>query len=322
MGAFIALLLLVAGFPQADPAVTDIVKKVGEYVAGYGEKTSAIVCTEKYSQSVTLEGEGYDDRARIPPKRLVADFAIVRAGSGWTGFRDVVEADGKKVEDRKDRLERLLSEMTGSESDLMRIAGENARFNIGPISRNLNVPTAALFFFQPANLSRFTFTRKGTKKIDGTETVELEFQETQRPTMVMRRSGADVPLHGTLWVVPGDGTVVRTRLRIRNFADALAMPGQEAPRMPTAINDRAPTGPTKGTPSALESVSSRDLETNVDIEVTYRKDAGIGLWLPSDMSEQYQGPVYGFKAPREGRASTKASYSGFKRFGTGAAIKK
>jgi len=321
MRAFISLLVvaLAGGAAQAqDPALTDIVKKVGDYVAAYGEKTSAIVGMEKYSQLVTLEGQ-----VPIKPKQLIAEFAIVRAGSGWTGFRDVVEVDGNKVEDRKDRLEKLLAESVGSEADLMRIASENSRYNVGPISRNLNVPTAGLFFFQPSNLARFTFTKKGNKKINGIDTVELEFKETQRPTMVMRRSGADVPMEGTLWVVPADGTVVRTRLKMRNFADAMALPGQQAPTMTAPVNDKVPTGPTRGASSTLDSMSSRDLETNADIEVTYKNNAELAIWLPSDMSEQYQGPIYGFsRAPTEGRASTKASYSGFKKFGTGAAIKK
>ena len=251
----------------------------------------------------------------------MAEFAIVRAGSGWTGFRDVLEVNGKKVEDRKDRLERLLAEVTGSESDLMRIANENARYNIGPISRNLNVPTAALFFFQPANLARFTFVRKGTKKIEGVETVELEFKETQRPTIVMRRNGADIPMEGVLWVVPADGTVVRSRLRLKNFADTLAMPGQEAPKVRAAPNPNVATGG-RAQATGLEDLSSRDLETSADIEVTYKKSAELGIWLPGEMSEQYQGPIYGFGAPREGRSSTKATYTGFKQFGTGAAIKK
>lgn len=316
MSAFTAVMLLVlgvAGGQATDPAVIDLVKKIGDYVAGYGEKTSAIVGTEKYSQLVTLEGQ-----EPLPPRRLVAEFAIVRAGSGWTGFRDVIELNGNKLADRKDRLERLLSKMTGSEADLMRIATENARYNTSPISRNLNVPTAALFFFQPANLARFTFTRKGTKKIDGVEAVELEFKETQRPTMVMRRNGTDVPMEGMIWALPADRTVVRTRLRMKNFADTMAMPGQQAPTVQAPI--KVATGG-KATNSGLENLSSRDLETNADIEVTYKKDPPIGLWLPSEMSEQYQGPIYGLKTPTEGRSSTRATYSGFKQFGTGAAIK-
>jgi len=110
---------------------------------------------------------------------------------------------------------------------------------------------------------------------------------------------------------------------MKNFADAMALPGQQAPTMQAPVNDRVATGPTRSSPSALDSMTSRDMETNADIEVTYKNNPELGLWLPSDMSEQYQGPVYGFtKAPTEGRSSTKATYSGFKKFGTGAAIKK
>jgi len=314
----VIVLALTGAAQSSDPAVADIVKKVGEYVASSGEKTSAIVGIEKYTQSVSLEGQ-----VPLPPRPLVAEYAIVRAGSGWTGFRDVVQVGPNKVEDRQDRLEKLLAESSGTEADLMRIASENSRFNIGPISRNLNTPTSGMFFFQPANLARFSFTKKGTKKINGVDTVELEFKETQRPTIVMRRSGADVPMEGTLWVIAADGTVVRTRLRMKNFADAMALPGQEAPGMKAPVNDRVSTGATRSTPSALDSMTSRDLETNADIEVTYKNNPELGLWLPSEMNEQYQGPVYGFsKAPTEGRASTKASYSAYKKFGTGAAIKK
>jgi hypothetical protein len=315
---FVILALAGGAAQSADPALDEIMKKVGAYVAAYGEKSSAVVGTEKYSQLITLDGQ-----QPLNPRRLVAEFAIVRAGNGWTGFRDVIEYDGNKVPDRKDRLEKLVAEATGSEADLMAIARENSRYNLGPISRNLNVPTAAMFFFQPANLARFAFTKKGTKKINNVDTVEIEFKETQRPTMIGRRNGADVPMGGTLWVVPADGTVVRTRLKMKNFADTVALAEQKAPGMGGVVNDRAPTGPTRGTPSALDSMSSRELETNAEIEVTYKHSPELGLWLPSEMVEQYQGPVYGIlRAPTEGRTSTKASYSNFKTFGTGAAIKK
>jgi hypothetical protein len=48
------------------------------------------------------------------PKELKAEFAIVRvAGGGWTGFRDVIEFEGKPVQDRKDRLVSLLTNTAG-----------------------------------------------------------------------------------------------------------------------------------------------------------------------------------------------------------------
>jgi hypothetical protein len=59
---------------------------------------------------------------------------------------------------------------TADATELQRIANESSRFNVGPVSRNFNVPTSAMFFFTPDNLARFAFTRKGTKKINGIET--------------------------------------------------------------------------------------------------------------------------------------------------------
>ena len=297
------LLVLAGGSTQGgDPVLSEILNKVGQYVAGYGDKTFGIVGVEKSSQRVLLEGV-----ETVQPRRLVAQFALVRTRAGWICLRDVVEINGRPVEGRKNRLERLLLEMTVSESELFRIANESARFSIGPIHRDLNVPTTALFFFKPENLARFTFSRKGAKKIDGMDTIELEFKETQRPTLIMRRAGAPVPMEGSLWVVPADGTVVRTRLRLKNFADALAMPAQDA----------APLTGTR-TPSVGGGAFAQDLDTFADVQVTYKKVTEMGLWLPSEMTEQYQGPISGLKSQSAGRATTDARYSEFKTFTTGA----
>ena len=81
----------------------------------------------------------------------MSEFAIVKAAGrvGWSGFRDVVEVDGKPVSDRRDRLLSLLTGPAGGEAELRRIADESARYNVGPVIRNFNVPTTALFFFHP-----------------------------------------------------------------------------------------------------------------------------------------------------------------------------
>ena len=291
---------------SSDPEVADIVQKLGAYVAGYGAKTYAIVGVEKYSQLVLLEGV-----ESPPPRRLVAEFAVVRSDAGWIGVRDIVEINSKPVEDRKKRLERMLLEMKATEADFRRIASESARFSIGAMHTSLNIPTTALFFFTPENLSRFAFTRKGSKKIDGVETVELEFKETHRPTLIMKRAGTAVPIEGSLWVVAADGTVVRTRMRVKNFADALAMPSEAA-------------GPLTGTrtPSVGGGSYAQELDTYADIQVTYKRIADMGLWLPSEMTEQYQGPILGLKTNSAGRTNTDARYSEFKTFAAGPAVRK
>ena len=283
-------------------------ERVGRYVASYGEKAAVVVASEKYSQSVLVDGA---DMGR--PRDLKAEFAIVRvAGGAWTGYRDVIEFEGKPVQDRKDRLVSLLTNAEGDASELIRIANESARFNLGPVSRNFNVPTAALFFFLPREHERFAFTRKGARKIDGIDTWEIEFRETKRPTLITTRAGKDVPIEGLLHVKPDDGTVVRTRFKMRNFADVEASPEMRAPQQ------RPPTNPTGqvGTVEPIRPVETNKMQSEADIEVTYAKPPGIDLWFPASMVELYQGPIQVKLTPVMARTTTRAKYSAFRQFGT------
>jgi hypothetical protein len=313
----VAAVLVLAGMAvsgaqkASEPSLEQVMERVGAYVAGYGEKASVVVSTEKYTQSVM-----WADSAPMRPLQLEAEFAIVRVtGGGWTGYRDVVSLDGKPVHDRRNRLMELLTDTNGDVSELTRIANESARFNIGPVSRNFNVPTATLFFFRPQNHARFAFERKGARKIDDVATWEVTFNETQRPTMVMTRAGVDVPIEGSLWVNPLDGTVIRTRLKLRNFADDTAVaPDMAAPPQAPPEDPRAPRG-ARAAPRP-STISIGRIESSADIDVTYRKPDGMTLWLPFTMVELYEGPIRIKAKSMPGRSTTNAKYSDFKTFDT------
>ena len=315
--AVLGCALSTAAFAQKpEPTIAQVMERVGNYVASYGEKAAVVVASEKYSQSVLVDGA---DMGR--PRELKAEFGIVRvAGGGWTGFRDVIEVAGEPVQDRKDRLVKLLTDQSGDVSELMRIANESARFNVGPITRNFNVPTAALFFFMPADHERFAFTHKGTKKIDGIETWEIAFKESRRPTLIRTRAGKDVPLEGTLHVRPDDGTVIRTRFKMRNFADIDASPEQQAPVQRAPDNPSAQGGGLRGelerSRQMQSSIHVDKMESEADIEVTYAKPAGIDLWFPATMTELYTGPIKVKVTPVMARATTRAKYSDFRQFNT------
>ena len=51
-----------------------------------------------------------------------------------------------------------------------------------------------------------------------------------------------------------------------------------------------------------------------------RKPAGIDLWLPAQMTELYEGPIFLKNRPASGRTTTRASYSNFKQFGAAGKI--
>jgi hypothetical protein len=80
-----------------------------------------------------------------------------------------------------------------------------------------------------------------------------------------------------------------------------------------------PFSPLTGTrtPSVGGGNYAQELDSFADVTVTYRKVTEVGLWLPSEMTEQYQGPISGLKSLSAGRATTDARYSEFKTFATG-----
>jgi len=247
-----ALLLTLAvpggGTEQAIPSVHDVMRLVAAYVDSYGEKASIVVATEHYTQRSRSMTIGYEPAQR----RILADFAIVKVDMrrGWQGFRDVLEVDGERLPDREDRLVKMLTDGGSRYDEARRLSDESARFNIGSIQRNFNVPTTALFFFTSANLDRFKFAAKG---LDGSGNWMIAYRETERPTLIRTPDGRSVPSAGTLWVNPTDGTVVRTLLQVEGFATG--------------------GGRSRGTGR---------------VDVTYQRVAALDMWLPASMDEDFE----------------------------------
>jgi hypothetical protein len=273
--------------PARDPELSDVLARLGRYVADYGQQASLLVGVEHYEQSL-LGPTGIETAHR----KSNAEFALVKTADamGWAGFRDVVEVDGRRIGDRQNRLQTLFRGSAPDAGEARRIADEGARFNLGPMHRNVNEPTAALFFLAPALQRRFAFTRRAASSINGIAVWEVDFKEKTRPTLIRTSTGRDVPSEGTVWVVPADGTVVRTRL-------------------------------------VVNGVFGR---SGSNIDVTYARDERLGLWLPQTMKERHESEsidagraAYGATASTQ-RTSTivaTATYSDFKRFETSATFK-
>ena len=263
--------------PQRPPSVKDVMHRVAAYVDAYGARASILVATEHYTQQSSTAAT-----LTAAARTIVADFAIVKIDRlGWQGFRDVLEVDGQPLPDREDRLVRLLTDSTGGFAEARRLSDENARFNIGPIERNFNVPTTALFFFTADNLDRFTF---AGKRVDPSGIWEIAFRETRRPTLIRTRDGYSVPCEGMLWVNPTDGTVIRTLMEVEGFA-------------------RTECCKPKGTGR---------------VDVTYERVPALDLWLPVAMDESFE--IIVNKATRDS-ISGRALYSNYRQFTTSGRIK-
>jgi len=232
---------------QPQVSLKDVMRRVGAYVDSYGDRASIVVSTERYGQHSTSSSNA------LRTLTLVSDFALVYADAihGWLGFRDVIEVDGRGIADREDRLARVLMGSEGRFDEARRLSDESARFNLGNIQRNFNVPTTGLFFFASENLDRFKF---AARRVADDGTWEISFRETSKPTLIRTPDGEPVTTTGTIWVRPEEGVVLRTILEVEVLMRRLNPPQHGRGR----------------------------------IEVRYRLVDSVGMWLPVSMDETFQ----------------------------------
>lgn len=156
-------------------------------------------------------------RAGGPVKRQVlrSDYMLVQLGpgQGWRPFRDVFEVNGSEVRDRHDRLARLFESNDGTRFDQAdKIMAESMRYNIGSVTRTINIPTLGMMLLHPRVRERFGFEREGTETIGGRLVERIAYRETTRPTLIRTARGSDPLLQGQFWIEPSTGTIVKTSL--------------------------------------------------------------------------------------------------------------
>jgi hypothetical protein len=196
-----------AGAPSAREAELQLaMARLGDYVEAYERQYSGLVAEEEYRQS-----------SRGKNVRLRSDYLLVKPDEAteWVSFRDVYEVDGVVVRDRDDRLRRLFLEpgvQVGTQ--LQAIRDESARYNVGLVERNINVPLFLLRFLQPKSRPRFRFRLAGTHDVAGVEAWRVEFEERVFPTIITDIQGGDVDAKGWFMVDMVTGAIVETALKI------------------------------------------------------------------------------------------------------------
>jgi hypothetical protein len=131
----------------------------------------------------------------------------------------VFEVNGVPVRDREDRLKKLFLEPgVDATAQLARIKEESARYNIGPLERNINVPLFLLKFLNPVNRSKSRFRIANRSESDGVQTWKIEFTEVGRPTIIKDRNEMDVPANGHFVVEQSTGAIMETALRLEGAA--------------------------------------------------------------------------------------------------------
>ena len=207
MRLHVASVLLALAVTRADaqapkPPIIDLATA---YVHRFVDAFSNVVAEERYTQEVPRQR-----------RTLRSDFLLVRypGATRWQAFRDVLEVDGKRVqEERQDRLAMLFLEPP--ENALRRIdeiARASARYNLRDIG-TLNSPLHVLFILQVDYRDRFRFSVAGLDRSLGPTVRIVRFEESARPTLI-RSNFNDRPSRGFVWIDEQTGRIVKTELRI------------------------------------------------------------------------------------------------------------
>lgn len=281
VAAALLLALPATGYAQA-PELAELLVLAGDYVTRFSETMSGAVAEERYDQSTTLPAA--PGTSRFPSeagerirRRLRSDYLLVRpvGADRYYGFRDVFEVDGRPVRDREQRLSELfLSPSASANAQIQGILRDSARYNIGDVRRNFNVPTLALLFLAPEYRPRFRFERVADDEPSlGLErpAVEaelwvVEYREEWPTTLIRGRGRSNLPAAGRFWIEFGTGRVLASEITVE------------------------------------------DSELRAVIAVRYALDAGLGHLAPAEMRERYE------NRRQRSRVDGTATYSGFRRF--------
>lgn len=221
------LVALAAGALAQAPAPSSLetlLSAARAYVQEYERQLSLLVSEESYVQQIlslpTPRGSSsFPADPRGQKRVLRSDYLLVKLadGGGWMPFRDVFEVDGKLLHDRSSRLERLFLKPSASTIDqATALMQESARYNIGPVTRNINIPLLGMLMVSEEVVHRFTFDLEKAESVAGIPAWRLRYREQEHPTLIRGLSGADVPLSGQLWIAAAGGTVLRTHLEAAN----------------------------------------------------------------------------------------------------------
>ena len=119
----------------------------------------------------------------------------------------------KAVTNHTARLQELLADGTAKALEqLKRLTDASAEHNVGQVNRNVNIPTMAMRFLEPARAGSVQFYGAGTEMIEGLETAIIEFVEVGVPTVVRGANDASVPATGRYWIDPATGAVLRAHV--------------------------------------------------------------------------------------------------------------
>jgi hypothetical protein len=218
--SIVAAALAPAGQASPAPTLETVLDRAGAYVVEYQREFAGVVAQETYTQDSRL-GRRFD-KFGLPRdygarhRELKSDLLLVRpeGASRWVQFRDVFEVDGRTVRDRTDRLAKLFLQPSSSTAkQVQKIAAESARYNLGTVVRNVNVPVLALMVLLAENQPRFLFNHvEAADSARADDAWAVDYREVAPGTMIRTSGERDLPMRGRFRIDPNGGRVLASTL--------------------------------------------------------------------------------------------------------------
>jgi len=212
----------------------DMAERLADYAEAFERDFAAVVAEERYVQIIhPWHGNPSGPQAEpalawrepggpakqggpiIARRQLLSDVVMVQLKDRqWLSYRDVAEVDGSPVRNRTDRVRSLLlSQGAERDNQFRRINAESARYNLGDLRRDVNLPTVTLSLLRRLNQPRFEFKRAKDETVDGRPCRVLTYKENVRPTLIGTPNSGDIFIYGRVWIDQADGRARRTELR-------------------------------------------------------------------------------------------------------------
>jgi hypothetical protein len=229
-----------------------VLLRASDYVSKYEADLGNLIGTEEYLQSSVWMDASVPPRvSKRMQRRTSSDFLIIQVGNEWSALRKVNRVDGAKVKETAPAFDQAFDNSPEANAKLLdNFKRDSTEYNLGDVRREMNLPTFALHVLRKNEITRFTFDRAGTAKVDGIQTWKIRFRETAGPTLVVGEKGQTLNSKGTLWIEPETGRVLQTEFEVEN--------SYASPRV------------------------------KADIVVTYGTGKNVNILVPVSMSERYE----------------------------------
>jgi hypothetical protein len=188
-----------------EPPVEQVMQRVGDYVRGFVDALSNVVAEERYEPDPRQRGR----------RRLRSDYLLVRSPRNernFLAFRDVLEVNGKQVENHQETLTKLfLQPSEDALKQAMAISAHSEQY-----LPSITDPLLAVIFLQREYQTRFRYMFAERDPGLGPDVRRIVFVESHVPTILGRTADGEFPTRGTAWVNEATGRVSKTELQIGN----------------------------------------------------------------------------------------------------------